>query len=305
LSGNYVFDPVESGDSLLTPKTDTKLIIDGVISVKPNGLTNYGVVLIKDVDNVEVTGCGELVGDTDTHHYEDNPDSTHEHCHGIYIHFDNIVTRNNHGHYDIHDMTIHDFPGDGINVFGNDIVIRNVKIYHCGRQGISVEDSRRVLIENADISDIYRTAPKAGIDIEPWLTDAKNITIKNVTLENCYGLMMYVDVENAHISNVTMKNVTKVLSCSSAVKNAVLENVSVSNGQVPIMSVAEGADVRISGMKISSVASGDIDVSNALLLFDCEFANLNITGTPKKGSIKYDYTNNRYLQYNGSSWTNF
>ena len=305
LSGNYVFNPVISSDCLLRPMSSTKMIIDGTITVKENGFTHYFVVLIQNVDNVEVLGNGELIGDTDNHHYDEDPNSTHEHCHGIYCHVSNRPSGGNHGHYYIHDMKINGFPGDAVDVYGSDVVIRNLKIHHCGRQGISVEDSRRVLIENVDISDIYRTAPKAGIDIEPWLESARDVTIRNVSLKKCYGLMTHKDVENVLMSNVSMDDVSEIFSCTGNIKNVCLENISAATNQAPLMSVSAGADVRMSNVKLSSAAQGNIDVSNILVLLNCVFDNLTVTGSPKKGSIMYDDVNNRYLQYNGNSWINF
>ena len=66
-----------------------------------------------------------------------------------------------------------------------DVIIRDVEIHNCRRQGISVISLKDAVIDNVYIHDIHGTAPEAAIDFEPENVDDKlsNIVITNLLTE--------------------------------------------------------------------------------------------------------------------------
>lgn len=67
----------------------------------------------------------------------------------------------------------------------SNIFIKNIGVDYARRNGISIINGDGIKIENATIANVYKTAPKAGIDIEP---DNKKGVLDNVDLK---GITVY------------------------------------------------------------------------------------------------------------------
>lgn len=217
-AGNYLIDPVVG----VKLRSNTCLDMDpaAVLLAKPNGATNYGVLAIKAVTNVLVTG-GTIKGDRDTHTFTPQKSAsknTHEWGHGVQLFGSSHVT--------IRDTVIKECTGDGISLSSTgkpgeagyllcgDVFILNVTSSGNRRQGISVGKSDTVLIQGGNINNIGKvngTLPMDGIDIEP---DAgaftRNVYIDGVTIENnvkngIEGNSRTSPIDGVHITNCTIR----------------------------------------------------------------------------------------------------
>ena len=295
--GNYYFLPVSDNDKLVTLKSNTEVIVDGNIETETNRFPHNYIFYANQKKNIFVHGAGKLSGDTDTHDYS-TITSSHEWCHG----FEFVAT----DAVEINGLYIEKFPGDAIEAAGNNQKFSNLKIDHCGRQGISILTAGNVVVENCIISNIYRTPPKAAIDIEPY-TDvhAENISIKNVMFENCMGLdlcwcdrvivenirfkgskfLLLKDVTNIVINNVFGENITmgqNTILSEGVVKNVILDNL--------IFDTQSLLYVQLNGVKIGT---------------NCNFgSNAVISSGPAIGSQRVQ-GGQFYQFFNGTSWQDF
>lgn len=171
---------------------DASYSIDGPITIKEhryvnmNGATitmtqaNQHGIFIQYANDVELFG-GSIIG------YGLNGDESSEF--GIWVYDSKDVN--------IHDMYISNFSGDGIYIaYGWDEVInvnriQNIHIGRCvvdavARNGISIASGDDIFIEDCTFKNITKTAPKAGIDIEPETgVSGKQLHINNVHINNC------------------------------------------------------------------------------------------------------------------------
>lgn len=295
--GNYYFLPVSDYDKLVTLKSNTEVVIDGTIETKTNGFPHNYIFYANQKKNIFVHGAGKLAGDTDTHDYSTIV-SSHEWCHGFeFISTDAV---------EIIGLYIEKFPGDAIEAAGKNQKFSNLKINHCGRQGISILTAGNVLVENCIISDIYRTPPKAAIDVEPYTgVHAENISIKNIMFENCMGLdlcwcdrvvveniqfkgskfLLLKDVTNIVINNVFGENITmgqNTILSEGVVKNVILDNL--------IFDTQSLLYVQLAGVKIGT---------------NCSFgSNAVISSGPAIGSQRVQ-GGQFYQFFDGTSWQDF
>ena len=183
--GNYMIMPnkSENGKKGIILYSNITLDFNGsTIKAETNNASNYSMITISDVENVNLIN-GIMVGDKNTHEYDEN--STHEWGMGITIKSaKNIVIKNLH----ISDMT-----GDGIyvskntqNINSTNIQISNCNIYNCRRQGITIISADGVIIKENEIHDINGTNPQAAIDLESNLEEERieNIEICNNNMYN-------------------------------------------------------------------------------------------------------------------------
>ena len=192
-SGDYF---LQATDSIEVKDNSHVVFEDGAvlrqITVNP---THYEMIDLRHVKNItlERPVC---IGERPLH--EGN---TGEWGHGIAVHDCKNIT--------IIDARIEETWGDGIYIglpyyesfqYKNDNikVIRPI-IKHCSRNGISITSSLDVLVDSAYIYKVDRTAPKAGIDIEPEYSDASGVFLGRVRLtgqtviDNCpYGIPMHL-----------------------------------------------------------------------------------------------------------------
>lgn len=180
--------------------SNTTIVFDkgAKISALPNSSWSSTMFNLKDVHDVNILG-GELVGDRNSHDttytrsFRRSPNYQGETGWGILMAgASNVKIMGNY---------IHDFWGDGIDLYGENgldknnenITIKDNVIDHNRRQGISIENADNVLIEGNTISNTNGTTPQSGIDIEPtdWantsMRKANNITIRNNTFKNNNG----------------------------------------------------------------------------------------------------------------------
>jgi hypothetical protein len=198
-----------------------KMSDDTYLRVQPNSAATYTLMTVFLKDNTTITG-GHLVGDRFEHSYlpiiDDNGVARNEHGWGHLLWIigsENVVIEN---------MNMSDATGDAI-VFHsetlrnddgslipntrevNNVIVKNVNINECRRQGISILDGRNITIDNCNITNtgngsqayddsgakIYSTAgvaPRYGIDMESIRTRNDDGTLS----------------ETALIENVTVKN---------------------------------------------------------------------------------------------------
>ena len=173
--GNYIISLNEKNKTGILIPSNTRLIINGNIYLKPNSLINYEIVHAKG-SNITISGRGSIVGDKENHTGTEG-----EWGMGLYIRGKNVNVR---------DITIRDCWGDCIYVGSNS---RNVHIENCildngRRQGISVTSAQNVYIYDCIIKNVHGTPPQFAIDLEPNKGDTvSNIYIHNIKIQKCVG----------------------------------------------------------------------------------------------------------------------
>ena len=296
-SGNFILDAREESDRLINLCSNTLVRIDGNVTMKPNGYTHYNMIFAENKNNIEITGAGFVSGDADEHDYT-TVQSTHEWCMCIELRNCKKVS--------IHDIVLKNAPGDGIELAGENIEIKNVEIQHCGRQGISVLSAENVIIENLTVDDIYRTAPKAAIDIEPYNGEiAKNVFVRNVNMSNCAGVqVLYCD--GVSIENVDSAN-CDILFMGTDAKNVYINRVKyrgdsiVSSNFFKFDSGCVG--VSVDDFDVDSEEAATFNVNNVFTGLKMNLGpNITVSGNPDKGTIKED--SGKYIFFNGTSWVN-
>ena len=195
-----------------TPNTD--VYCSGSLNLAPNGFYGYNIVTIS-ADNVKWHG-GSIIGDAKEHDYSTHQDDgykTHEWGYGIALTGSNCT---------IEDVNISLCTGDGICVKDDSVsnIIIGATISKCRRQGITVADTKNLIINNFDINNIgdfvYEgvsiagTLPMSGIDIEPDPNTpaADNITIKNGIITDCRsGILAYRAADITKNNNLHFENI--------------------------------------------------------------------------------------------------
>lgn len=180
----------------LSIKSNTDVILNGTIKLKPNGLDQYYIVNLSGA-NIKLSGSGQIIGDKFSH-----TGTTGEWGMGVNVSAgENVV---------ISDITIKECWGDCIYV-GNsskNVTIENCTLIDGRRQGISVTSANGVIIKNCNISNVNGTAPQYAIDIEPNKGESvDNVLIDNVKAINCFGgYQTYGRAKDARIGIVTIRN---------------------------------------------------------------------------------------------------
>ncbi|MGB9037636.1 MAG: right-handed parallel beta-helix repeat-containing protein [Acinetobacter calcoaceticus] len=169
--GNYKIDAEKSikvqNNSIIKMSKDTRLY------VIPNGNTNYSVFNINNVHNVQIIG-GQIIGDKYSH-----LNNNGEWGMGFDI-------RDSQNIY-ISDVSISKMWGDAIYLGSNgknsnyNIKLLNLKLDDNRRQGISIINVNKLILEDTIISNTKGKSPMNGIDIEPHSN--KNI-LQNIKINN-------------------------------------------------------------------------------------------------------------------------
>lgn len=149
------------------------------LQLSANSYDFYAVVNVHNVENVTLTGNLTIIGDRESH-----TGTTGESGHGI-----RIVNSNN---VHVSDVDIRYTWGDGVCVGGNgtmeeiskNVTLERIRTYKCSRNGLSIIEADGVVVRDCDFTFTDRTAPQYGIDVEPNLGTATNITIENVRMLN-------------------------------------------------------------------------------------------------------------------------
>lgn len=300
--GSYTFTPLKNADKLITLKSNTKLIVDGSVVITPNGYTNYSIIRLDDIENVEITGHGQIVGDADYHDYVTTP-STHEW--GMCINAAGVYNIH------IHDITLKDATGDGIEISesGNRnpkrIKIERCNITHCGRQGISVTSGEQIEITQCRIDDIYRTLPMAAVDIEADVGHHVDcVTVSDLFISNCCGLMAI------HADNVIFKNIKAVdctrmfyaedanyvmLECCSSLSDKSSSNF--------VEAKNDCSNVSLDNVSLVGTNTYVVKLNNILFNHTCNFGTASTVGSPVAGSTTY--RSGKFIQFDGIDWVNF
>ena len=164
----------------LTVHSGQRLLFDAAtLQLTANGFDFYAVLNIHNVNNVTVEGGLTIIGDRESH-----TATTGESGHGIRI----VNSHNVH----VSDVDIRYTWGDGVCVGGNgtmaeisqNVTLERIRTYKCSRNGLSIIEADGVVVRDCDFTYTDRTAPQYGIDVEPNLGTATNITIENVRMLN-------------------------------------------------------------------------------------------------------------------------
>jgi len=194
--GRYVFSFEKNLEIGIALPSNTDLVVDGELTLKPNDFTNYYIIDIQG-ENIHVSGSGVIIGDKKNH-----TGSTGEW--GMGVNFRAAVNCS------VSDLTIKDCWGDCIYV-GNKS--RNIEIMNClldngRRQGISITYADGVVVKDCTITNVSGTDPQFAIDIEPNKGGTvQNVTVDNVNVENCVGgFMIYGRASGATVDGIVFKN---------------------------------------------------------------------------------------------------
>lgn len=197
--GDYYVTAHKNADVCLTIPSNSTLIIQGSIRLRPNAFPRCDIVRAKGNDII-ISGNGSIIGDKHTHLGTDGE-------WGMGIRFHGATNSSVRG------LTIKDCWGDCIYVGGNskNVTIENCWLDHGRRQGISVTKADDVVIRNCKISNVSGTKPEYAIDLEPNANDTVNhITIENVETVACEGGVLATigkkNVEKKNIGQVTIRN---------------------------------------------------------------------------------------------------
>lgn len=247
----------KSFQSALTIGSNVEMIIDGNIHLVPNDYRGCYVLAVKDASNVTVTGKGCIYGDKHTHKGKEG-----EWGHGIYVSNSNNVT--------IKDFNVKNCWGDCIYV-GNsstNVTIRNCKLNHGRRQGISVTSANGVIIEDCIISNVSGTAPQAAIDIEPNHDETvDNVIIRKIHCENCFGGIEAWRPEDARIGRMVIEGCTVIKSQKRwpivvrYAEEASVESCTVDADDRTAIMAAQVGSISIKNNKINSTSKSPITVS--------------------------------------------
>ncbi len=204
--GDYYVTAHKNADVCLTVPSNSTLIIQGSIQLRPNTFPRCDIVRAKG-NNIKINGNGNIIGDKHTHLGTDGE-------WGMGIRFHGATNSSVRG------LTIKDCWGDCIYVGGNskNVTIENCWLDHGRRQGISVTKADDVVIRNCKISNVSGTNPEYAIDLEPNANDTvDNIEIENVEVVNCEG---------GFLATIGKKNVEKKRIGIVAIRNCKLNTLS-------------------------------------------------------------------------------
>lgn len=227
----------EEHTGVLQIKSNTTILLDGTISLEPNSLWGYVIVSAVGKNNILIKGKGSIIGDKDGHTMNQDPDHlTNEWGYGLFLNYSTNVT--------IEGISISKCTGDGI-CFSNTIpdssttydiinnyTFKNINISYCRRQGISVLASDTILIEGVVINNIEGTNPQSCIDIEPGYVGARNITIRNCTLNSTNNSTLLILGSAQWDANLKIKNIIiENIRCNKGIRiyGNVVEDVWIQN----------------------------------------------------------------------------
>ena len=189
------------------PRSKSAIILDGTIVQRPSQLAEYYLVYLKDVNDVTITGKGEIVGDKHSH-----PNSVQgEKGHGVAIQNSRKVL--------IKGITVKDCWGDciyvGFSATNRDITIDGCIIENGRRTGIAIVNADGFTVRNCTIKDIEGTPTEYGIDVEPNAHPShicKNGLIEKNKFDTKFGLYIQSQ-KNDPTEYIVVRN--NAFNCSS------------------------------------------------------------------------------------------
>lgn len=181
----------------------------------PNDKAHYNILYSRESHNIVIKN-GSVVGDSKTHSYRDG---TNEWGYGIELQGVNG--------FHIENIRCESCTGDGIDIqallfvekglISKVINCKNGIISNCifennDRNNMSVQGCDSLVVIKSVFNNANRTAPRAGIDIEPSFSfgTSTNIVIEGCSFENnkTYGVMIHKIAEGVTIRNILIKDCT-------------------------------------------------------------------------------------------------
>lgn len=178
--------------------------------------------------------------------------------------------------YEISDIKIHHFAGDGIYIGGSaqadeNVLINNVVSSNNARQGLSIIQAANVKVTNSSFLYTGVTggaypghSPQAGVDIEPNIADfegasskTKNIVFENCVFENNRGSQFVTGGDAVTIENVTIRK-SRIKAAVDSFQYVVI--LSVPNGVIEDSVIDTGA-----GAIFPAWARANQDKTNTIL----------------------------------------
>ena len=289
----------ETGKKALTLKSNTKLINNGTIKLRPNSLISYAIIEVRG-SNIVVIG-GQYVGDKDMHR-----GVLGEWGHGIQVTGGSCRVL-------INNVYVRDCWGDGIAVDGNkvntNVIINGFKVDNCRRQGISVIFADNCIISNGSITNIQGTEPHLGIDIEPNANGyCHNITIDNVTIESEKGLGVFTATKDFQVNDVIIKDCKINASGYSSIYAARCDGLIIKNnylscsasGNNPVISINRG--VRKCQLLSNTINYNGDDNSNCCVFNSGEFTLIQDNSISSSSGVAF-YTSDALISKNTISST--
>lgn len=200
-TGSYLIDADYATTGGLFPTSNQTIIIDpdAYLNVLPNALTSYQLFRLDSVENVTITG-GNLVGDRNGH-----TGSTGES--GM------LIAAFNSNNIRISDMDLSNAWGDAIYIGGvagsecENVVIENINIDSCRRNGMSVVSCKNAKLNNVFSHHNGGTSPNSGMDLEPNAgTTVKDIQLNNIHVYNNVGPGFVSTGVNVTVTNMSSYN---------------------------------------------------------------------------------------------------
>lgn len=174
--GTYDVDAKYEEDACLTVCSNTEIVLNGSITLKPNNFSMCDIIRLEG-ENIILRGKGQIVGDKFTHIGTEG-----EWGMGVRI--------SNAKNVKVSGITIKNCWGDCIyiNQYSKDVVIDGCCLDNGRRQGISIVCADGVTIRKCKITNVGGTNPQYGIDIEPNSRDyVDNVIIEHVAIDKCKG----------------------------------------------------------------------------------------------------------------------
>lgn len=236
-SGLYHVDPVPGDNILIQDNSVIAFDSNAVIEIKPNNLGDYDnkyyLFTINNASNVVIDGM-KIRGDKHTH----LGDKKGEWAAGLTV-------RGKSNNINLINIDISEMWGDGLIISASlrkvkdggftapsNIILNNFSIRDVGRNGISVTGGANIIIKNGRANGANRTAPGAGIDIEPALyRPVSDVVIENVELDsNWHGIIGYAHTSNILYKDLSVHNnrrngmIIRQIDGPHTVKNCVIKN---------------------------------------------------------------------------------
>lgn len=267
----------------VTSNSKTYFASGSSVKMMSSNTATSSVFTLIGLENVEIHGA-TIIGDYDTH--QQISGTTDEWCHGITAYgCKNLL---------IDGATVKDCFGDGIYIgqfpyyggtipsdnHSKNVTIQNTTINHCGRNGITIGECDRFLLNNINIDGVARTAPMAGIDVEQegdYSPIVKNGFIQNITAKNCGSDSIKVTLVTGgatYIQNVF--GAQQIYLQSNTVTTYIL------NVEAPIFVAQCGAEIRnstINPVKLDTTGTVRIDNCRITWAQGSVIANLFVTNS--------------------------
>ena len=296
ITRDYNVTIARTGGSGLNLKSNTTLQLYATLTLTPNDYKSYSIINIKGKKNVKVKG-GKIVGDVGRHTYI--KDTSSEWGMGINIDESSNVT--------IDDIYISHCTGDGIYISGGyepsvgiydhasrNVAIRNVTCDSNRRQGLSIIHVDGLTVRDCffiNTGKIEFTKPGAGIDVEPNVTNGRNMSVRNLVVENCRitgnkGMAVATNntyeeggrqnYENLLFSNCKTDGLLKAQSTDLTFRNCTFKEVLFASAYSPTHITMESCTIS-GGYGIIIYAPSERGVQSKDRLIALDFKNCNIS----------------------------